>query len=195
MYDKEFAAALVKRIQNKDGDALETAVRRYTGYVMAVLRKVAVPPLSQEDVEELASDTFITLWKKAGSLRDPSALKAFLAQTARNAAIDRLRQRKETFPLEDRLICASPLPDTTVTLREQAQIVAAAVEAMEPTRRACMIYRYYYGEELAAIAKRLNLPLSTVKSHIYRGRRRLLDTLNEWGYSYEENNKFPGALS
>lgn len=188
MNHSERDAQLLERIRKKDSEALETVVRLYTGYVLTVIRKISIPPLTEEDAEELAADTFMTLWKKAEQLREPSALKAYIAQIAHNAAIDRARRHKITVPLDEQLIARDRSPETAASLHEQAQIITAALDAMESVRRACLFYRYYYGEELAQIAKRLNLPLSTVKSHIYRGRRQLIRTLHEWGYSYDENN-------
>lgn len=189
MNTNEQDAEWVLRTEQQDEHALEAVVRHYTGYVMTIIRKMAVPPLSEEDAEELTSDVFVLFWKKAHTLRDPFALKAFLAQIARHTAIDRLRRHNLYLPLEeDRLIVERHTPESISDLHEQTDIIAATLRSMDPTRRACMVYRYYYGEELAVIAKRLALPLSTVKSHIYRGRRQLIDTLHEKGYSYEEGN-------
>ncbi len=183
-------------IEQRDANALEAVVRCYTGYVLTIIRKTAVPPLTEEDAEELASDVFVSLWKNAHALRDPFALKAYLAQIARRAAIDRVRRCKVDLSLEeDCLTVAHSNPETIATLHEQSEIIAATLQTMEPIRRACMVYRYYYGEELAMIAKRLKLPLSTVKSHIYRGRRQLIATLKEMGYGYEENNNLSDIVS
>ena len=195
MHHNERDAAWVMKIEQRDEAALEAVVRQYTGYVLTVIRKVSVPPLTEEDAEELASDVFVTLWKKAHVIHDPSALKAWLAQTARRASIDRLRQRREMLPLDDGvLLVDSKQPENVAVMREQSQIVAATLETMEPIRRACMLYRYFYGEELAVIAKRLALPLSTVKSHVYRGRQVLMEALKEWGYCDEKNNNGTGFV-
>ncbi len=179
---------LVRRLQQKDVQALEAVMHRYTAYVLTVIRRVGVPPLSKEDAEELASDTFAALWRTAHSIRDPSALKAYLSKIARNLAMGRRRQHKEELPLEeDVLISQSGRPETLATLREQTAILSAALEAMKPVRRVCMLRRYYYGEPLADIATALSLPLSTVKSHVYRGRKQLVDALKERGYVYEDH--------
>jgi len=189
MHDNERDAAWVLAIEQRDETALEAVVRCYTGYVLTVVRKIAVPPLTEEDAEEVASAVFATLWKKVHELRNPFALKGYLAQIARRAAMDRLRRYKELLPLEeDVLIVSGKQPDNAAVLREQVHIISATLRTMDPTRRACMVYRYYYGEELAVIAKRLNLSLSTVKSHVYRGRKILVEALKERGYCYEENN-------
>ena len=181
--------------EQRDERALEAVVKHYTGYVLTVIRKTAVPPLAEEDAEELASNVFVTFWKKASEIRDPFALKAWLAQTARREAIDRLRRKKEWLPLEeDVLLTTEKQPDNILVFKDQAIIIAETLGTMDTVRRACLIYRYYYADELPTIAKRLNIPLSTVKSHIYRGRRQLIATLQERGYSYEEQNNVSGII-
>ncbi len=194
MTDTEQSATWCLAMQSGDSSAFEAIVRHYTSYVMTIIRQVSVPPLCEADVEELTADTFVLLWKHAKSVRDPFALKSYLAQIARRVAVDRLRQRKETIPLEeDTLVSAQRTPEMMSSLREQMQIIAEALDAMEPVRRSCLIRRYYYGEPLGSIAQRLSLPLSTVKSHIYRGRKQLIAALKDWGYSYEDD-KFSGIV-
>lgn len=189
MTERERDAAWLRRVVAKDATALEAIVRQYTPYVAAIIGQMAVPPLTEEDAEELVSDTFVTLWKKAATVRDPYALKAYLAQIARHATTDRVRRRRETLPLEeDILLVAERSPESLSVLREQTAIIAEALGDMPTVRRSCMIRRYYYGEPLASIAAQLSLPLSTVKSHIYRGRRQLIETLRKGGYAYEEAN-------
>ncbi len=188
MNDAERSAQWCRAMQNGDPTAFEAIVRHYTAYVMTLIRQVSVPPLCEADAEELTADTFVLLWKHAKAIRDPFALKGYLSQIARRVAVDRLRQHKEALPLEeDVLVSAEQAPETRTSLREQMQIIAKALEAMEPVRRSCMIGRYYYGEPLHSIAKRLSLPLSTVKSHIYRGRKQLIAALKDRGYSYEDD--------
>lgn len=181
-------AELILRIQSKDAGALEAVMHRYTAYVLTVIRRVGVPPLSEEDAEELACDTFAALWRTADSIRDPFALKAYLGKIARNLAVGRRRQHKEDLPLEeDILIARDGEPERIAALHEQTAIIRAALEAMEPVRRSCMLRRYYYGEPLTDIAAALEIPLSTVKSHVYRGRKQLIEALKEWGYVYEDH--------
>ncbi len=194
MTDTEQSAQWCLAMQNGDSTAFEAIVRHYTAYVMTLIRQVSVPPLCEADAEELTADTFVLLWKHTKTIRDPFALKGYLSQIARRVAVDRLRQHKEALPLEeDILVSTDQTPETRSSLREQMHIIAEALDAMEPVRRSCMIRRYYYGEPLSSIAQRLSLPLSTVKSHIYRGRKQLIATLKDWGYSYEDD-KFSGVI-
>lgn len=195
MTDRERDAALVLRIQERDSDAMETIVRLYTAYVMTVIRGTAVPPLSAEDVEELTADVFVTLWQTARAVRDPFALKGYLSRIARNAARRARKKHRAVLPLEDDILIAeNDQPATLAALREQTRIVGEAVGAMPSVRRDCLIRRYFYDQPLAVIAAELSLPLSTVKTHVYRGRRELIEALRERGYAYEEDDQSAGSV-
>ena len=179
----------LERMRHGEEAALETLVRRYTAYVMTVIRQIAVPPLSDEDVEEATADVFVTLWKTAGQIRAASSLKAYLAQIARNVARRKRKRFVGWLSYEDDVLTLTDRSvESVAAAREQTAILGEALREMEPTRRECVIRRYYYGETLLAIAKVTSLPLSTVKSHVYRGRLQLLKSLQEGGYTYEETH-------
>ena len=97
MTEKELILAL------KRGDvfALEATIGKYAGYVMAVVQHTLGRSASEEDKEELVSDTFITLWEKASTLDDNSNLKSWLAVVSRNASLNKLRTIRPTEELQE----------------------------------------------------------------------------------------------
>lgn len=87
MNDKKLAQKL------KQGDrlALNRAMDAYTNYLSTVAWNAMGPSARLEDVEEVVSDTFLTLWSRRDSLQPEQGLKPWLAAVARNRAVDRLR--------------------------------------------------------------------------------------------------------
>ena len=81
---------LIKRIAAGDSRALEAIIDKYSAYVQAIASNITIPPLQKEDVEEISSDVFFALWKKADSV-EPGKVKAYLAAITRNTAINKLR--------------------------------------------------------------------------------------------------------
>ena len=49
----------------KNEKALSWFIDKYAAYVSAVIRKVTRSMVSEEDIEEAASDVFLTLWENA----------------------------------------------------------------------------------------------------------------------------------
>lgn len=164
-----------------------TVIDRYTAYVTAIITGLAKGFLTASDVEEVAADVFFKIWCRREQIR-PESLKAFLAQTARNAAIDRLRLAGAKFvPYEDDVLQLScpQRPDDLAIVREQKQIVEEAVQALGEPDREIFIRFYYFGETLRAISERLRLNPATAKTKLHRLRSKLREILRERGYDCE----------
>lgn len=95
---------LLLRLRDKDQSALALAIRQYSKYVAAVVKKTLGPMGTPQDLEELTSDAFAALWENAEKLRDDSDLKYWLAVVARNASIRHRSKLKGAAPLEENMI-------------------------------------------------------------------------------------------
>ncbi len=168
---------LVERLRMKDDAALLRLYQRYGTLVYSVaLRTLG----STQDAEEVVQDVFMQLWKKS-DLYDPArgSLGAWLAVTTRNAAVDRFRRRRRREPAQELVSIdeSSQLwevlhADETEDL-ELRRGMAALVNRLETTQREAIILAYVYGMTQSEIAKQLDRPLGTVKSHIRQGMERL----------------------
>ena len=90
---------LILRLKAGDRQALEALIDRYTHYCGAVAARALGPCPSREDLEEVAADAFLALWRGREGLDPDRPLRPWLAVTARNLALDRLRARRETQEL------------------------------------------------------------------------------------------------
>ena len=162
---------LLRRLGNGDERALEQVIACYTPYVSAVLWQTAGQALTGEDREEIACDVFVGLWWNAGGL-DPEkgTLRAYIGRAARNQALKRLRDCRETTPLEE-----LTLPDDGEGPEDRVVSgrVWDAVAALGELDCELFIRYYKYGESLRRIAAATGLGLSAVKSRLSRGRKKL----------------------
>ena len=174
-------STLIRALQAGDRQALEQAVGRYTHYLTAVSARAMAPAPALEDLEEIVSDTFLALWRFRASLDPGRPLRPWLAVTARNLAISRLRRQRETQYLLDTLPDSRPGPEELAQNAALHSCLRTLVEEMEEPDRTLFL-RYYYEEEpLNQIAAQLGLGLSAAKSRLARGRKRLKMQLSEEG--------------
>lgn len=167
---------ILARLRQKDQSALETAIRRYSRYVAAVIKKTLGPLGTQQDIEELSSDTFVALWTNAGKLRDDSDLKYWLAVVARNASLKLRRKQRYESPLEENLLMDDPL-ESAVEKAEQLRRVRAAVNSMESVDREIFLRHYFWRQTVNEIADQMCKNQSAVKSRLARGREKLKKVL------------------
>ena len=82
---------LIRRLKRGDPGALETTITSYGTYVATVIRNQLGRFATPEDVEELSSDAFVSLWQNRSTLKT-ERLRGWLGATARNCARDFLHK-------------------------------------------------------------------------------------------------------
>lgn len=161
------------KLTQRQSEALEEAVRRYDSYVKTVIYNVIRTCGSQEDIEELTSDVFYTLWDKAACV-SRGKLKAWLGAVARNRAKSFLRTKKLFLPMdEDMLELPDGTPEDKALEQDLKRRLLAAVRAMPKLDREIFLRYYYEYQPIEQISVAMDLPVGTVKSRLSRGRQKL----------------------
>lgn len=170
-------ATALLRLQHGREDALAWFIDKYTAYVCTVIRYIIGASMTEEDVEETASDVFLTLWQRADCVT-LATLRPWLGGVARNKAKQKLRERGLALSLdEDLLALEGADPEETLEQADRDRQVREAVLTMEATDRAIFLRYYYHCQPIAVIARELGVPVSTVKSRLKRGREKLREKL------------------
>ena len=168
---------LLRQLSEEDTASLEALIDRYTPYVFAVLRRNLGGFACAEDLEELASNVFFSLWQHRKRLRS-GQLRAWLSRVAANEAKSWLRrQRLKTISAEDWF----ELPDSAAAGLEDTAIKQAlaerALSLLDPETREIFLRYYRDRQTLPEIAAALGQKVPTVKSRLQRGRKLLKNEL------------------
>ena len=180
---------LLRRLRRGDTAALAELIRRYSPYVYAIASNIMAQAMSREDVEEVVSDTFVSLWENRGRI-ETEMLKAYLGAIARNKAKSALRSHRETEPLEDDLLLLTlpNEPEQRALLSELRRITREAVESLdEPDREIFQRYYFLY-QKVDEIGARMGINSATVRTKLARGRKRLQRYMTERGYGCEDTD-------
>jgi RNA polymerase sigma-70 factor (ECF subfamily) len=133
--------------------------------------------LTKEDIEEVASDVFLSLWDNADKV---DKLKPYMSATARNKAKNKLRSISDSLPLEEAiLIDDSATPDEMLIAENERQFIKSAVLNMEDTDRDIFLRYYYDSQTVSEIACATNINQATVKQRLSRGRKKLKLTIQK----------------
>jgi RNA polymerase sigma-70 factor, ECF subfamily len=174
--DSADEVALIKRIVKQDPSALtalyELTVNKVYALVMRVLRDAS-------DAEEVVSDVYLQVWEKASHFEaGRGSVMAWINTLAWSRAVDRQRKNKRS-PLQQSLhpddldatyiTCEEMTAEQLIDACSSANLIQAAFRALSDAQQ--HVLRMAYTEELSQqeIAKKLDLPLGTVKSHTKRG--------------------------
>jgi RNA polymerase sigma-70 factor, ECF subfamily len=134
--------------------------------------------------EDVAQETLLRAWRHRAVLESPSpAVRAWLFTVARNIVIDEWRSRR-SHP--ETPVAEVPELDQQDDESDQlllSWLVAEALTQLSPDHRAVLLECYYRGRPVAEAARRLGVPVGTVKSRTHYALRALKLALEEMGVS------------
>ena len=167
---------LLLRLQRHDEAALQKVIELYTPYLNTVIYRAAGAAISREDMEEIVSDVFVSLWRNSERI-DPQngALHSYIASAARKQAYKRLSCLHDTVPLEE--LNPSEEPQAAAGQTEE-QLLWDCVKELGEKDFELFVRYYKYGETLKQISSAMGLKLSTVKTRLSRGRKKLKHILD-----------------
>lgn len=121
------------------------------------------------DREDAVQEAIIKAWQKQGSLRDSSAMRAWVIRILINECYTLLRRGKRETP-------SDTLPEREVAPDAQPDLYQMFTSLDEKYRLPMVLY-YVEGYSVEETAKMLRLPKGTLKSQLHRGRLLLKNVL------------------
>lgn len=160
-------------LRQGDEAGLRWMMQQYAPYVGSIARSIAGGRLSRQDIEEIAADTFLALWRYRMKPAEGKA-KSYIAAIARSRTLDRLRKAGPEQPLEyDGLEIAAEGPEGELLIQEGKRRVRALLDGMGPRDREIFLRHYYLCETAERIGKRLGMTPEAVRQRLKRGRDHL----------------------
>ncbi len=175
-------ARLITRIaESQDRAAFAELFLHYAPRVKALMMRRGA---SADQAEDLAQETLLRLWRKAGQY-DPAraSASAWVYTIARNAFVDIGRRAVRAVAWleeQDPSEAEDPLePELHLLLSERESMVRATMALLPEDQMRVIRLSFFDGLAHAEIADLLGIPLGTVKSRIRLAMQRLRDRLGE----------------
>jgi RNA polymerase sigma-70 factor (ECF subfamily) len=152
-----------------DPEAPAALWARYSPSVGRVLAKALGPSL---DIEDLTQEVFLRVFGRLPSLRDPSALRAFVLAVAMNVLKWELRRR--WIGRRIRLSGTGTLPDiestsTDAEARHALRRCYRILDSLPTKERMAFVLRYMEGMTIDEVGEALAVSISTAKRLVSRG--------------------------
>lgn len=172
---------LLVRARRGETQAYGEIVRRYQRSVFNVCYRMLAERYAAEDQ---AQECFIRAYQRLATYDLDRPFGPWIRTVAANLCLNHLQRRRPVqVPLLDEhdqpAAGGRPGPEQQVERRETAQQVRRAIADLPPHYRAVIELRHYQELSYAEISEALDLPLSDVKSHLYRARRSLVEILGD----------------
>jgi RNA polymerase sigma-70 factor (ECF subfamily) len=127
------------------------------------------------DGEDVVQETLARGYYELSALQNPPALRSWLFRIAHNRALDHLRKRRPSEPLDHQEDVADTEsdPDNLVPREQAITLAMAQFLQLPPSQRSCVILKDVLDYSLEEIATSLELSIPAVKAALHRGRTRL----------------------
>jgi RNA polymerase sigma-70 factor (ECF subfamily) len=168
------AVSLDPALESEFEERLADSSRLAFRVALSVLRR-------REDAEDVAQEAFLRAHRSFGTIRDRDRFRAWLVRTAFRLALDRIRgdmrrtRREDEVAMGARLVAGSVEDDAA--RGELRARVAEAVAALPEKLRLVTVLVAIEEQDLASVARLLELPEGTVKSRLHRARKELAERL------------------
>ena len=180
--------AVIRRFLKGDEEAFTQLVRQWEGKVYNLALRFLG---NREDAQDVAQETFLSVFRAVEELRDPSRFPAWLYRIALNHCRAHWRASAPEVALEGAEAGADgerrhgPI-DGLLNMGAQNSIevrdmIRKALTALSPEHRTAIILKEYLGLTLEEVAQVMDCPLSTAKSRVYHGLRGVHRTLVRLG--------------
>ncbi len=158
------------------GQAFGELVTRYQSSVFNVCYRILH---ERGEAEDLAQESFIRAYDRINTFDIEREFGPWIRRVAVNLCLNHLESQKVTTELDDERD-ADPIqrPDSAVEGNERSEQIRKALAALPANYRLVIELRHYQEMSYDEIAAQLNIPLSDVKSHLFRARKILAERLH-----------------
>jgi RNA polymerase sigma factor (sigma-70 family) len=172
-------AELLERFAARhDEAAFEVLVWRHGAMVLGVCRRLL---RASPDVEDAFQATFLTLVRKAGSVRRGEALAAWLYRVAYRIAVQARAEARRRWLREGAPGLETAAAPPAATDREPLALLEEEVRRLPTKYRLPVLLCYYQGRTTAEAARQIGCPRGTVLSRLAWARQRLRGRLTKRG--------------
>lgn len=171
-------AAWLERAAAGDERAFATLVDRHLERLHALAWRALG---SSADAEDVAQEALLRAWRQLPSWQPGQArFSTWLQRVVLNLANDRLRARRETFPIEDAgLPSLAAGPERLAGESQRATRVHAALHALPERQRDAVLLCHYEGLGNMEAAAVLDVSVEALESLLGRARRTLRAALTD----------------
>ncbi len=191
--EEDFQA--IRKVLDGDHAAYDFLQKKYKRIIAALIRKMVQ---NEDDVDDLTQESFIKAYNALASFQFGYSFSAWLYRIASNTCIDFLRKKRfptisidkpignsednHFFEIEDKTY----MPDDSVLSKEKLEALREAIENLPENYREIIKLRHEKEMDYKNIAEMLDLPLGTVKAHLFRARKLLLEELRKKIYLFKD---------
>ncbi|MFO0894690.1 MAG: sigma-70 family RNA polymerase sigma factor [Phycisphaerales bacterium] len=180
MLERADETRIIRRARRGDGKAIETLIREHQEPLYAFMLRLSGRP---EVAQDMVQEAFVRVLRNIDRFDDRFRFSTWLFTIARRLYVNYMQKMRPASDSEtvglwqggDRTPGSlSADAETRDNLRE---LLDRAITVLSPLQREIVLLFHQQQWSIGDIATNLSLPEGTVKSHLFRARRRMLEAI------------------
>ena len=172
---------IIRKVKKGDLDAYGLIIQDYQSSVFNVCFRVLG---NRQEAEDLTQEAFLRAYRQIARFDSGRPFGPWMRTLAANLCYNHLKKaRLNRVPLEDErdTIKGDPKysPEGALQINQEHTALYQAIWKLPDTQRLALELRHFQGLSYREMAQAMKLPLNTVRSHLYRGRQKLAELLEE----------------
>ena len=172
---------LIQQVQNGDLEAYGEIIQAYQDSVFSVCLRILG---NSQDAEDLTQDAFLRAYRNISHYDPFRPFGPWMRVLAANLCYNHLNKaRLDRTPLDDERYQAredfGKGPEKMMELSQEHRELYQKIWQLPGNQRIALELRHFQGLSYQEMAQALDLPLNTVRSHLYRARQKLAELLEE----------------
>lgn len=176
---EHFEARVVKLARKGDQGAFAELVDLYKDKIFHLGYRMLS---NRHEAEDIVQETFLRVYKNWERYDEKQKFSTWIYRIATNLCIDQLRKRKPNYYLDAEMNDQEGMdgytlipgddrtPETEYLVSETQQMIHHAIEGLPVKYKSVIILRYLQELSLQEIGEVLDMPVTTVKTRVHRGR-------------------------
>ncbi|UCC13054.1 MAG: sigma-70 family RNA polymerase sigma factor [candidate division WOR-3 bacterium] len=177
---------LIERTARGDEQAFEQIMAKYERAVFNTIYRYIG---NYDDVEDIAQEVFLRVWRHAGKFKGRSKFSTWLYRITANRCLTYRSKHKQPPISLDNMVEKGMIPDslktqTDILQRERVRVIQQALDELPERQRMALVLCQYDGLSYKEIASAMKVSVSSVESLIFRARtalRKRFDILRKQG--------------
>jgi len=172
-------AGVVRRCREGDEQAFGELVDQFKHLVYGLIGRTV---LDHSRVDDLAQEVFVRVYRGLPHFRGESRLSTWIYRITSNVCRQEGAQPRPALSLDEAAERGARRAEPAVAERafsdlEMRERLEKALSRLPVTARFLIAGHYLHGVRYEDLAEALNMPLGTVKTQLYRAKRRLREVL------------------
>jgi RNA polymerase sigma-70 factor (ECF subfamily) len=163
--------SLVAMLVEGDARAPRIVWQRFAPMVHRMLRRAFGPEC---EIDDMAQEVFLVLFRRAHTLREPQALRAFVISITAHVIRYELRRKAATRWLSFGEPSVAKAKDADLDAREAVKRLYRILDRLSSRDRTAFALRFFEGLEVAEVSRALDVSLATTKRRLAHAWQRVV---------------------